>query len=66
MSDTTKRILRMPDVIEMTGLSRSTIWRLAKAQEFPASFRLGPPGSKAVGWKEEEVGVWIEGLQPAA
>ena len=37
------RILRIPEVVEITGLSRTTIWRRVKSGDFPAPVRLGEP-----------------------
>ena len=48
----TRRILRLKDVTEATGLSRSSIYALRKRGLFPASVRIGP---KAVGWFEDEI-----------
>ncbi len=48
----TRRVLRLKDVKEATGLSRSSIYALRKRGLFPASVRIGP---KAVGWFEDEV-----------
>ena len=47
-----RRVLRLKDVKEATGLSRSSIYALRKRELFPASVRIGP---KAVGWFEDEV-----------
>ena len=50
------RIVRLPDVMARTGLSRSTIYvRLGKGS-FPKSVQLG---ARAVGWIEAEVDEWI-------
>lgn len=50
------RFLRLPEVLERTGLSRSTIYvRLAEAR-FP---RPVPLGGRAVGWIEAEVDEWV-------
>ena len=50
------RFLRLPDVLERTGLSRSTIYvRLAEGC-FP---RPVPLGGRAVGWIEAEVDEWV-------
>ena len=50
------RIVRLPDVLARTGLSRSTIYvRLGKGS-FPKSVHLG---ARAVGWIEAEVDEWI-------
>ena len=54
------RILRLPQVLELTGLSRISIWRMQKAGRFPKCFRLG---DRAVGWKQSEIEVWMENLE---
>lgn len=51
------RILRLPTVKELTGLSRSTIYRQISEGTFP---RCIPLGGRAVGWIAEEVDQWIK------
>jgi prophage regulatory protein len=51
------KLLRFPVVREMTGLSRSTIWRLERRGEFPRHYRIAP---NVVAWVEEDVIGWIE------
>jgi len=53
------KILRAAEVVEMTGLSRVTLWRLERAQKFPARLRLS---QKAVGWRDDEVLDWLQSL----
>lgn len=53
------RILREKDLRVMTGLSRSTLWRLEKANRFPKRVKLG---KYSVGWRESEVKKWINSL----
>ena len=48
--------LRLGEVIELTGLSLSTVQRLRRAGGFPAPRRLGP---SAVRWLESEVAAWL-------
>lgn len=50
-------ILRLPDVLNRTGLSRSTLYRRVDDGTFPAPINLGP---RAVGWPESEIQTWIE------
>jgi predicted DNA-binding transcriptional regulator AlpA len=50
-------ILRTTDVIRLTGLSRTTLWRFERNGRFPARLRLGP---NSVGWLDNEVLHWIE------
>ena len=51
------RMLRFVDVIECTGLSRTTIWRRVKAGTFPAPVSLG---ENSCGWPENLITDWIE------
>ncbi|PIE46016.1 MAG: DNA-binding protein [Gammaproteobacteria bacterium] len=55
-TETTDRILRAKEVISLTGLSRTTIWRLEKQGEFPARVSLG---GNRVGWRVSEINHWI-------
>lgn len=50
-------ILRLKEVIERTGLSRSTIYDLMKLNRFPAQRRLG---LRSVGWIDAEIGEWVQ------
>ena len=50
------RIVRLPDVMARTGLSRSTIYVRVGKGSFPKPVHLG---ARAVGWIEEEVDGWI-------
>ena len=52
-----RKLLRFPVVREMTGLSRSTIWRLERRGEFPKHHRIAP---NVVAWVEEDVSDWIQ------
>ena len=55
-----ERILRIPEVVQVTGLSRTTIWRRVKSGDFPAPVRLGSLATRSVGWRESEIRKWIE------
>ncbi len=41
----------------MTGLSRTTIWRMVKTGRFPKPVELGP---RAPGWRQSDVHGWLE------
>ena len=58
-------ILRTPAVLALIGLSRTSLWRRVQAGDFPAPFRLGGEGSRAVGWRREDVERWLEALPKA-
>lgn len=50
------KILRLPEVKESTGLSRSTIYLRMANNEFPQPISLG---GRAVGWLEQDIDEWI-------
>jgi prophage regulatory protein len=56
------KLIRLPRVLERTGLSRSTIWRLERAGLFPRRRRVS---ANVVAWLESEVTAWIEGRSPS-
>lgn len=51
------RVIRLPEVMDKTGLGRTTIYRMESSGYFPRSI---PLGGKAVGWIEAEIDGWIE------
>ncbi|CAM5435998.1 AlpA family phage regulatory protein OS=Stutzerimonas stutzeri OX=316 GN=GQA94_06995 PE=4 SV=1 [Stutzerimonas stutzeri] len=58
------RIMRLKEVIDTTGLSRSTIYKYIADGIFPKPVNLAPagidvPNTRAVGWLQGEVEDWI-------
>ena len=51
------RILRLPAVKNLTGLSRSTIYLRISKGNFPKAISLG---GRTVGWIEGEIEEWIK------
>jgi prophage regulatory protein len=51
-----QKILRLKDVIERTGLARSTIYLYISRGQFPRPVNIG---HRAVGWLEAEVEQWL-------
>jgi prophage regulatory protein len=51
------KLLRIKHVMEATGLSRMTLWRLEKAGDFPTRRRLG---LNSVAWLDSDIAAWIE------
>ena len=49
-------MLRPPEVMKRTGLSRTTLWRRVKAGTFPAPRELG---EMAIGWPASEISAWL-------
>ena len=52
-----KAFLRRAEVARLTGFSVSTLYRLAKAGDFPKPVKIG---ARASGWIAGEVSEWIE------
>ena len=57
------QILRLPKVMELTGKSRTTLWRDEKEGRFPKRVKIGP---RAVGWLRSSVEKWLQELKEAA
>ncbi|MYC89167.1 MAG: AlpA family transcriptional regulator [Gemmatimonadales bacterium] len=55
--DPPTRLLRLPEVMARTGLSRATIYALMAEGRFPRQVRIG---ARAVGWVEAEIEAWIQ------
>ena len=51
------RLLRRREVEKITGMSRSSIYRLMQEGEFPKPVRVDPT---AVRWKSSDIIAWIE------
>ena len=52
-----ERIIRAKEVQEMTGLSRTTLWRMENKGEIPRRVSLG---ANSVGWRFSEIQSWID------
>ena len=50
-------VLRLPDVINMVALSRSSIYLLIQRNEFPRPLQLSV---RAVGWRLSDIETWLE------
>ncbi len=59
----TDRILRLPEVIKLVGLTKPTLYRFIRDGHFPHPFQIGP---RAIGWKESEIQAWMDTLSPTA
>jgi prophage regulatory protein len=55
-----ERILRLPEVISRTGLSKSTLYDLLETgrSDFPKPIKI--LGARAVGFVESEVEAWVQ------
>lgn len=52
-----KALVRLPEVQRLSGLSRSTIYRLEACGGFPSRVRLS---ERAIAWRSEEVQTWLD------
>ena len=52
------RLIRLPRVLDLTGLSRTRLYEQVSGGTFPKPAKLGP-NSRAVAWPESEVLDWI-------
>ncbi|HTU12225.1 MAG TPA: AlpA family transcriptional regulator [Allosphingosinicella sp.] len=55
IADKPDRILRLPAVLERTGLSRSTLYRKIKAGTFPRQVAIS---TRCAGWRESAISAW--------
>ena len=53
-----EQIYRLPQVLALTGLGRSTLYAMMERGEFPRALRLG---ARARGWKESQLDEWLAG-----
>ena len=58
----TDRLIRLPEVIQITSISRTQIYRLIAAGTFPKQRRIS---HKVAAWKESEVAAWIDSVVAA-
>ncbi|MEW6996243.1 helix-turn-helix transcriptional regulator [Colwelliaceae bacterium BS250] len=49
-------LIRLKEVVQMTGLSRSSIYHQIQEQRFPSSISLG---ARAVAWLRKDIESWI-------
>ena len=52
----TAAVIRFPQLKQLVGLSRVTVWRLENAQQFPRRIRLS---ANSVGWRASEIEKWL-------
>lgn len=58
LSDTNERLLRLPTVIDMVGLGKTTIYEMMKEGSFPRPRRVRNLSL----WVETEVQAWIRSI----
>lgn len=55
------RLLRRPEVEHRVGFSRSTLYSLVQAGQFPAPVKIG---ARCVAWPEQAIDQWIASRTP--
>ena len=53
---TQERLLRLKSVVEITGISKTEIYRRLAKNSFPKPGRIGP---RIVIWRESEIKMWM-------
>jgi prophage regulatory protein len=56
-SQTSERLLRLPQVQARVNMSRSWMYDQVKKKNFPAPVQIGP---NSVGWRERDIDAWLE------
>lgn len=49
------RFIKLPKVLELTQIGRTTLWRLVKNGRFPKPVHIGP---NSVAWREDDYEAW--------
>jgi prophage regulatory protein len=51
------RLIKLPEVLKMSGLSRTALYERIRAGDFPTPVKLS---ERSVAWLQSEVNAWIE------
>ena len=54
---TENRFIREPECLKITGLSRSTRWRLEREGKFPKRIKIS---ENTIGWFPKDIEKWIQ------
>ncbi|MBF0141549.1 MAG: AlpA family phage regulatory protein, partial [Magnetococcales bacterium] len=55
-------MLRLPDVLKLIGVSRSTLYLWIRQNQFPSPIQLG---ANSVGWRASAINKWIDSRPPS-
>ena len=56
-TEANERFLRKPEVLRISGLSKSTIYSLIECGQFPRPVKIGPNVSA---WVQSEISSWVK------
>ena len=62
MAKSEPKILRLPEVARLTGMSKGTIHRRYREGTFPRPLKLGV---QSIGWRRKDIDEWLESLPRA-
>lgn len=48
-------LCRLPEILQLTGVGRTTIWRMCQENRFPQPLRPSPFGKAITVWHRDEV-----------
>ena len=51
------RLVKLQEVEQASGLSKTTLYRLMRTGHFPEPLQVGP---KAVRWRADEIQAWVD------
>jgi len=57
MTQALQKLIKLPEVINLTGKSRSSIYAAMNQGTFPAPRKIGP---RAIAWTTESIRIWQE------
>ena len=58
VSNSSVKLLRLPAVMEMTGISESSVYRLVREKKFPQPVRVAVP--KMTVWPSDVIDKWVQ------
>ena len=53
------RLLRLPEVLDRCGVSRTTLYEMVARGAFPPPVRIS---TRAVGWRSSDINAWMDNL----
>ncbi|KAA6101384.1 MULTISPECIES: AlpA family transcriptional regulator [Pantoea] len=59
MSERKENLIRLPEVIKRTGISKTTIYELINEKRFPSQVKIG---ARSVAFIESEIDEWLINL----
>ena len=57
------KLLRRSEVLQICGISKSTLYEMISQERFPAPVRIS---QRAVGWRAGDIRAWLESLPQAS